>query len=169
LCNFACSKSAEMIQRIQSVFLLLAAAALVAMFFTSISVHTFRGLEVPFVLLERVSAEQISAGMMINIWPLMSGVILLILLSLISIFLFKNRPLQMRMVMISALLNILLIIGVFWMANALSSRLDPEAIDHQVAYQFGAYLPVVSLLFFILAHRGIKKDEKMVRAASRLR
>jgi glucan phosphoethanolaminetransferase (alkaline phosphatase superfamily) len=158
-----------MIQRIQSVYLLLAAAALVTMFFTPISVHSFRGLEVPFLLLERSSGESISAGMMINLWPLMSGVILLILLALLSIFLFKNRIQQMRMVMISALVNILLIIGVFWMANTLSSRFDPEAIDHQVAYQFGAYLPVVSLLFFILAHRGIKKDERMVRAASRLR
>ena len=33
----------------------------------------------------------------------------------------------------------------------------------------GSYAPIVSLLFLVLAHRGIKKDEAMVRAADRLR
>lgn len=158
-----------MIQRIQSVYLLLAAAGLVLMFFFPLSVHNFRGLEVDFMLLDKSAPDEVSAGMMLNLWPLVSGVVLLIILALVIIFLYKNRPLQMRLAMISVLLNILLVIAVFWMANHLAGKLDPESVDQTVEYQFGAYLPVLSLLFFILAHRGIKKDERMVRAADRIR
>ena len=39
----------------------------------------------------------------------------------------------------------------------------------QIAWQAGAYLPLASLVFFVLAQRGIKKDEAKVRAADRLR
>lgn len=158
-----------MIQRIQSVYFLLAAAALVLMFFFPLSLHSFRGLEVAFNLLEKTSADQLSASMMINLWPLLTAVILIIILCLLTIFLYKNRPLQLRLAMISVLLNILLIITVFWMVNYLSTKLDPESVDQQINYQFGVYLPIVSLVFLILAHRGIKKDERMIKAADRIR
>jgi len=158
-----------MIQRIQSVYLLLAAVALALIVFFPISVHTFRGLTVDLVLLDRSAPDVISASMMINLWPALSGVILLVLLAFVIIFLFRNRPLQMRLTMIAVLLNMILVMGLFWMSGHLAAKLDPESIDHVVNYQFGIYLPIISLLFFILAYRGIRKDERMVRAADRLR
>lgn len=158
-----------MIQRIQSVYLFIAVVALAAMFFFPLSVHSFRGLTIPFELLEKVSDTELAASMMITIWPLIVGVLVLIALGLITLFSYRNRQLQMRLVMASVLLNIVIIIAEFWMAKHLASKLDPQAVDMVVEYSFGAYLPVVSLLFFILAHRGIKRDEQKVRAADRLR
>ncbi|HRY99856.1 MAG TPA: DUF4293 domain-containing protein [Bacteroidales bacterium] len=158
-----------MIQRIQSIYLLLAAAALALMYFFPLSEHSFRGLVVPFTLLSKGGAQELTASMMITVWPLVVGVLVLMILSLAALFLYSKRSTQMKVVMVSVLLNILLILGSFWMVRRLASRLDPAAVDQVMNYQFGAYLPVLSLLFLILAHRGIKKDEQKVRAADRLR
>ena len=42
----------------------------------------------------------------------------------------------------------------------------PEA---HVSYGIGAYLPVVAIAFLLLAFRGIKKDEDLVKSIDRLR
>jgi ABC-type polysaccharide transport system permease subunit len=34
---------------------------------------------------------------------------------------------------------------------------------------FGIYLPLVALVFLIMANRAIKRDDKLVRSADRLR
>jgi hypothetical protein len=36
-------------------------------------------------------------------------------------------------------------------------------------WAFGAIIPLVAFLFVLLAHRNIKKDEKLVRSADRIR
>jgi hypothetical protein len=39
----------------------------------------------------------------------------------------------------------------------------------QPSYQFGIFLPVISLLLLVLASRAIRKDEALVKSADRLR
>lgn len=158
-----------MIQRIQSIYLFLAAICLAVMFFVPLSVHSFRGLSVPFELLSKSGGEEITASMMITIWPLVAAVLLLVGMILAVIFMYARRQRQMRWVMAAVLLNMVVIIAVFWMARLLAAALDPESVDQVVEYQLGAYLPVGSLLLLILAHRGIRRDEHKVRAADRLR
>ena len=41
--------------------------------------------------------------------------------------------------------------------------------DPKVTWMAAAYAPIVAIVFFVLAHRGIKKDEMKVRAADRIR
>jgi glucan phosphoethanolaminetransferase (alkaline phosphatase superfamily) len=158
-----------MIQRIQTVYLFLAALCLVVMLFVPLSLHTLRGLEIPFELLQDAGAEELTASMMITIWPLLVGIVALAAIILLAIFLYANRKRQIHFTMAAVLLNMVVIIAVFWMARQLASALDPEAIDQVVEYQLGAYLPVGSLLLLILAHKAIRKDEQKVRAADRLR
>ena len=94
-------------------------------------------------------------------FPLLLIAIVMILLPLVTIFLFGNRARQMRlcamgMVASSSFITLLL-------SNV---SVEPPAT---VTYWIGSVLPVVSLLFFVLAIIGIRKDEKLVKSVDRLR
>jgi len=36
-------------------------------------------------------------------------------------------------------------------------------------YQFGMYIPLISLVFLVLASRAIRKDEALIKSSDRLR
>jgi hypothetical protein len=36
-------------------------------------------------------------------------------------------------------------------------------------YQFGMYIPLISLIFLVLASRAIRKDEELIKSSDRLR
>ena len=73
---------------------------------------------------------------------------------------------QLWFVNISFLLNILLIILIYFFY---SSHFLQEQINIGPSYQFGIFLPIVSFVCLILASRAIRKDEALVKSADRLR
>lgn len=100
--------------------------------------------------------------------------------ALASIFLFKNRILQMRVVACGGLLNMIYIFLVFfWAINGiggnggyLAALQDLHITSETIAVNMwtpGTIIPIVTLILFYLAQRSIKKDEMKVRAADRLR
>ncbi len=105
-------------------------------------------------------------------WPLMAVSLGVAVLALVSVFLFKKRVLQMRVVAVAFLLNVVYVFLLFFWAVDKYGAIVKQALagaDMEVTWFVGAYAPLVSLVLLILAHRGIKKDESMVRAADRLR
>jgi NADH:ubiquinone oxidoreductase subunit 3 (subunit A) len=52
----------------------------------------------------------------------------------------------------------------FYYVENIAKRVGADA-----NYEFGIFLPVISLLFYFLAIRGIQKDIKLIRSADRLR
>ena len=105
-------------------------------------------------------------------WPLMALAAVVALVALVTVFLYKNRVRQMRVVAVAFLLNVIFVFLLFfWAVDAYGKTVMQamQGADLQVTWFVGAYAPIVSLLFFVLAHRGIKKDEAKVRAADRLR
>ena len=99
------------------------------------------------------------------IYPILVLTILTILLSLFAIFQYKNRGAQLKMIRAGILL-ILVMIGVFFFY---CSPLLEEASGTLTEYEIGSYLPLVALMFLILANRGVVSDIKLLRAADRLR
>lgn len=91
--------------------------------------------------------------------------ILLALIALICIFLYKNRKLQFRLSVIGAILSFGLVFMEYWVVERL------KAAENMVSgsYQIGALLPIVMGIFFIMAARGIYRDEKLVKSLDRLR
>ena len=84
-----------------------------------------------------------------------------------SIFLYKDRITQMKIVRIAILLQIILIALIFFVyAKIIETNLaaSPDYLD-----ETGIYFTLISLVFLILANRSIMKDEKLVRSADRLR
>ncbi|MFH2143632.1 MAG: DUF4293 domain-containing protein, partial [Bacteroidota bacterium] len=88
-----------------------------------------------------------------------------ILISILSsVFLFKNRKLQMRVCTYS----ILLIIGFYGLMSFYFFKLinNLEVVIH---YSFTSVLPMIAIVFIFMALRAIKKDEKLIKSVDRLR
>jgi len=138
-----------MIQRIQSLWLLLAAVAMSGLFYLPYYFASVNGL-----------------GQSITIVKDFVAIILVsisIVLSIVTIFRFKNRKAQKGMIW----LNILAVLGL--LAWLLAVQVREFANDPQAAYRIGAFLPVIVLVFLFLALSGVRKDEKLLKSLDRLR
>jgi cytochrome c oxidase assembly factor CtaG len=84
-------------------------------------------------------------------------------LSLVNIFLFKNRKLQFVMGRLNILLNFFLLgVFVYW------SLIVPG--EMKISEKgIGMFIPVLSIVFLVLANKAIKKDEDLVKSADRFR
>lgn len=138
-----------MIQRIQSIYLLLVVIACIAYIFVPVGqVKTAEGgFEIWLVK---------------NDIPIMIGAIVVAALAFVSIFLFNNRKNQMKVVLVNIVLSVVLI-GLF-----LFGLFQYMGIQNY-GFKFGAILPVFILLFNMLAYGSIKHDEALVKSMDRLR
>lgn len=152
-----------MIQRIQSIFLSLVIAASITIFFYPIARFYSGNIYCQFDIL-KISSISVNKINFPSTLPFILMVIAIGLLSIITLFLYKNRPIQIKLCKINILINILLIIMVFFYADNISKIIKVEA-----DYKIGAYLPLVSLVFLILSNWAIRKDEKLVKSQDRLR
>ncbi|MBC8457439.1 MAG: DUF4293 domain-containing protein [Bacteroidales bacterium] len=157
-----------MIQRIQTIFLVLAVISGALLFYFPLAeyYHELYG-NYKFFVTELKSMDP-DPKITTSIWftsPLWLIAGASIILTLISIFLYKNRLTQLRLVAFNILLNIGLVVLVFIIY---SSKIT-ELTQIEPAYQIGIFLPLISLVFLILANRFIRKDEALVKAADRLR
>ena len=88
------------------------------------------------------------------------------LLPLVTIFMFGNRKRQSAM----AFVNVIALCGFIPMVlsrvNTLNKMVPPPING---SYWIGAVLPVIALVFTILAIFGIRKDERLVKSMDRLR
>jgi len=155
-----------MIQRIQSLYLLLAMVAIgllfyfpVANYFSDMDCYRFSITE--FTSLNPNVSSPFSKFFT---FPLLINALALVILSGISIFYYKNRKLQINILNFNILFNIVLIVLLFFYTDKIN-----KAIQISPEFAVGTFLPLISLLFFVLASRNIRKDEKLVKSADRLR
>lgn len=154
-----------MIQRKQSLYLLLSIAVMAALFFINIaSICGPDGIfEMRFYGILSVADVQ-EAENIVVIWPLATLCVFPTLLLLIALFLFKKRPLQMRITGIAAAIQICLSAFLNITHATIVSDLDYE-------WTFSVYtlLPIIGAVFSIMAYRGISDDEALVKSLDRLR
>lgn len=158
-----------MIQRIQSVFLFTAALAGVLLFFFPVATF-YNELQGNYrFLITGIESMDPSPRMQFSFWftsPLWVIASLSTVLSVVILFLYKNRILQIRLLAFNILFNILLIIMIFlFYTNKIQEYTHIEPSYRQA----GIFFPLISLLFLVLANRAIRKDEAKVKAADRLR
>lgn len=141
-----------MIQRIQSIWLLIVALAAFATYTLTLYIGKLPdGTSRPFLLAQSLL--------------LVTIIIALGILAIICIFLYKNRKLQFRL----SVLGVIFSIGFLFLEYLKVEEFIAENKVLTGSYQLGALLPVVMIIFFILAARGIYKDEKLVKSLDRLR
>ena len=179
-----------MIQRIQSLLLLLAACAIMTLFVFPIakyqgqtSVGTTVSAELKLIpesnpqMLDQITSGGdvvVDQASFIKVWPLTVLAVVVGLIALVSIFLYRNRMLQMRLVAVGFLLNVVYVFLVFfWAVDKFDTviRALPEFVQSDLAmtYSLGTWTPIVSVVLLFFAQRAIKSDEAKVRAADRLR
>lgn len=137
-----------MIQRIQTVYLLLVIVAIVAFIFIPFGGIEIQGIQGILIIKEIVYFLLMSLGI---------GII-----ALVAIFLFNNRKLQMKIVKINIFITIILI-GLF------VYNLIANIGVNRYTFGAGAVFPIFILFFNFLAYSGIKADEKLVNSMDRLR
>jgi hypothetical protein len=149
------------IQRIQSVFLLIAVILMVVFaFFPALS------FEMADKTVLYGALETGRAGSM-HIDPLLFTLTILIsLLALIDIFLFKNLQRQMTVCFVDILIGIAMLVAICIQAFVVANR---DGDGWVVNWQWYLILPVLSIIFLMLAHKAMSRDKKTLRDADRLR
>ena len=136
-----------MIQRIQSLWLLLAAACA----FAGFKFPYYSGTKLNDPLLYELNA---TSTILLMITTIAVG-----MLALINIFLFKKRTLQLRLCVLGILLEAVLIFLYYRETTTFT----------QGTYSLTAILHSIIVLAFVLAARGINKDSKLLKESDRLR
>ena len=153
-----------MIQRIQTLYLLIATALMSVSIFTPIA-RFFDGSQeytlTAFALRDAAGAVAQPAIYM--------GILLALagLLPFIVIFLFKNRQLQIRLCAaeVVMLIGSMAVMGIYYY---LSNRIF-DAANGIISIKVGIAMPLIAVIFVILAIRAIFRDEVLVRSLDRVR
>nr|WP_302828801.1 DUF4293 domain-containing protein [uncultured Bacteroides sp.] len=152
-----------MIQRIQSVYLLLVTILLVVAI--CLPVGQYIGTDGVTTHIFKPLGVTLADGTFQSTWGLFGILLLSAIIAFCTIFLFRNRMLQVRMTIFSSILLIGYYIAFFVFMFMLKSDLD--AMNFQLGWAL--CLPVVCIILNYLAFRAIYRDELMVKAADRLR
>lgn len=150
-----------MIQRIQSVYLLLVTGILIASmclpmgYFQTLNLapgYTFKplGLEID--------------GTFYSTWGVFGILLLSAIVAVATIFLYKNRMLQIRM----SIFNSILLVG-YYAAFMTFMFVLKDDLNATFQLSWALCLPLIAIILNVLAIRAIGRDEVMVKAADRLR
>ncbi|WP_443944355.1 DUF4293 domain-containing protein [Pedobacter sp. AW1-32] len=155
-----------MIQRVQSIWLLLATLVLVLMLFFPIASKEVNGSTTQAFTNGLHYYDTTKAGKPLTVdvfLPLIIIHVAIILMCFINIFNFKRRTFQKR----ASIITIIFIGGFAFWCSIFAKDL-PGGVEG-ATFGVGAYLPAVAILFIVLAIFGINKDERLIRSAERLR
>lgn len=155
-----------MIQRIQSLYLLLVVILSVITLF-SVQVEFLGNEQAVQYLLSYKGIHTTSVGVAtpnLNVWSLTALCVLMPLVALITIFLYKRRILQIRLSIINSVLfagyYALLFLYVWQIGTALNA-------DWHLG--FATAFPLINIILTFLAIRSIGKDEALIKSLNRLR
>ena len=95
------------------------------------------------------------------------GTIVVALVPLITIFQFKNRKLQIKLIYLSIALVVLLGVWMYFTATSTLQLISQSFGANNIGVGF--FLLPVAIILLAMALGGIRKDEKLIRSADRLR
>lgn len=156
-----------MIQRKQTIFLLLAAISLSTLFFFPLAkfIGDLDSLELYIYKVQSLVPDHVPSFPAILPLIMAFMAVLMFLIAVASIFMYKNRKMQMFLVKSGIIVNIVLI-AAFFFYYVKELEMATGAL---VSYEVGTYILLAPFVFFTLAYRGIVSDEKLIRSADRLR
>ncbi len=150
-----------MIQRIQTLYLLLAAVLQTVCLCRPVGLFLGEDGELVARLFNLWTSSE-DGTYSLAPWALFAILLIAATLTVISVFLFRTRALQMRAVSLS----MVLLVG-YYAYLALFVWLHLEGVSYRPTV--AAALPLVSIILLYLAFRGILKDELLIRSLDRLR
>jgi len=157
-----------MIQRIQSIWLFLACATLFALFLFPYLQYSdiggigkalkitgvYRGLEGQAIR-EQFFILQTAVTVLLGIFPLY------------IIFKFRNRKQQIQLIVLELVLILLFGAWLYVTANTALAEANQFLSARNIGVGF--FLLPIAIIFLLMAMGGIRKDEKLIKSADRLR
>lgn len=154
-----------MIQRKQSLFLLGAIIAIVAcLFFPLLSIEP-AGMGTETLVLN-LGVRDANGIISFLSWPLFASLSVAAVISLVTIFLYRNRKLQMKLCLWAVAFEV---IWYAYLALLFTGAIHIPGESGQTRFCFAACLPLVAIILTVMARKGVADDEKLVRAADRIR
>ena len=156
-----------MLQRIQTVFLLLAVIAQALLFFLPFASYTVGESTYDFTAFGLYAGNDT-----VNLIPIPFYIIvaLICVLLIAQIMLFANRAKQIKVGSIAYILTLLQLIPLYYYVfTAMEMLTLPEGVMGHMSLGFGFGMPLVTLFFVFLANRAIRKDEALVKSVDRIR
>lgn len=144
-----------MLQRIQTVYLLIVAGLMTALCFTPMATYAADGAEGVFVAFD--------------FWWIGALFALAALLAFVVVWLYKNRMLQVRLLCAEMVLLVGAQIFSLWYAIGFTNNVKALGEITMTSIKTSTFFPVVCLILVWLAIRGILKDERLVRSLDRIR
>jgi len=156
-----------MIQRIQSLYLLLVVILMSFLVFKPFAEVAVKDGQVvifyTYAVKKFITSEH--SEMIIRTLPVIIMVCLIGLISFMNIFQFNRRIIQMRVCVLNILLMAGLMILMFYYYYMVKSALQVES--H--ALKLPVIVPVIGIVLTLLAYRKIHEDEVLVRSYDHLR
>ncbi|NMB44223.1 MAG: DUF4293 domain-containing protein [Clostridiales bacterium] len=150
-----------MIQRIQTLFLLIASACMLVAVVTPLAKFIVGNELVVFEAL-----GMYKDGDIVNsTWGLFTVGAISSVLALISIFLYKTRMIQIRI----SIFNIVVMLGFYLYFGFLFYKINPQSGLQFQGIGVGIIMPIIAIILTYLAIRKIGADEVLVRSLDRLR
>ena len=154
-----------MIQRIQSVYLFLAAMLFLFLFSNPIAKLQIDDSLMLELFHNRIIAVSQADFDPLSTWPLTILVSVIIIIGMVTIFLYRNRSLQMRL----CIFNILLMFGLvgliwFYVKYTMNKMSGLDSV-----FLWPIVVPLISIVLTYLAYKGIQKDDALVKSYDRIR
>ena len=160
-----------MLQRVQTIYMLASVIAILTMHFFWLA--SFAIPEATFELNSLGLVCQ-TKGFETDrmVWELFIVLLLMVALPLINIFLYKNRKLQLRVLIYTIILNVLYYGLFFWECYRLKGEVAALSQGGVVDVHYNIMMlvmPAVSIFALIMAARGVIFDIALIKSLERLR
>lgn len=167
-----------MLQRIQTIFMIIAAVSMVLVLFFPVwekSDEDFEDTKREYAIMnsfelryeqhdtdsKEIELLGTQSTILISIGAVVSALVMLW-----SITQYKNRMTQVKLNALFSLLSAGTFVGIYVYISKANALFDPTVFGQ---FLIGFYLPIVAMFNNFLANRFIRKDEKLVRSMDRLR
>ena len=162
-----------MIQRRQTIFMLLSVIVSAVLFFMPLASFDANGNVMKFTIFGIQNPVESLALSVAYTWPLIVLAVLMTVVPLVTIFLYKKRELQVKLCRLTMLATVIFIGLVFLYyendIHKVIAAVEGDTYQLDVAYFIGMAIPLVNIVLQILAIRGIKKDIELLKSVDRLR
>ncbi len=154
-----------MIQRIQTVYLLLA-AFLMSLLFTNPIAEILVSDKLFLTLWHnKIVSSDPELFSRMSTWPITVLLGVVVLVELVIVFLYKNRLLQIRL----SIFNLLLMFGLVGLIYFFTKHTLNNLEGIKSAFLWPVVCPMISIILNYLALKAIQKDENLVRSYDRIR
>ena len=149
-----------MIQRIQTVWLLLASLFSATLFLDWYTGYIYKAD------VQQGIGSVVSYLRVTDFFPLLIIAVAMTIMPLQAVFFFKNRKRQKSIGWLSLLVSVgFIAVSLMHVENFKNTSPMPK----NGSYQAGVVIPAIVIVFIVFAISGIRKDEKLVKSMDRLR